>query len=124
MKLYFLTQSSPESDCIKELTERIHLAGGNIQFCLTKGNAYGYALSFEGQAELKDTTKISGAPRKKFYTEDGETINCGMVHLLKQKGYSDAAVADMLGVSESTVIRRRKEHTERGEFYADSETAF
>ena len=55
----------------------------------------------------------------------GHSVVCGTIYQLKEvKGFSDYAIATLLNVSESTVWRRRKMHTENGNFHADSTTIF
>ena len=55
----------------------------------------------------------------------GHSVTCGAIYELKVvKGFSDDAISTLLNVSESTVWRRRKIHTENGDFYDGSTTIF
>ena len=55
----------------------------------------------------------------------GDSVTCGAIYELKgTKGFSDYAISTLLNVSESTVWRRRKIHTENGDFYDGSTTIF
>lgn len=55
----------------------------------------------------------------------GHSVTCGAIYQLKEvKAFSDYAIATLLNVSESTVWRRRKQHTENGDFYEGSTIIF
>lgn len=55
----------------------------------------------------------------------GHSVTCGTIYELKvTKGFSDYAISTLLNVSESTIWRRRKKHTENGDFYDGSTKIF
>lgn len=56
---------------------------------------------------------------------NGNSVTCGTIYQLKVvKGFSDYAISALFNVSESTIWRRRKKHTENGDFYDGSTTIF
>lgn len=56
---------------------------------------------------------------------EGHPVACGTIYALKvTKGFSDYAISTLFNVSESTIWRRRKKHTENGDFYDGSTTIF
>lgn len=56
----------------------------------------------------------------------GHSVTCGAIYQLKvTKGFSDYAISTLFDdVSESTIWRRRKMHTDNGDFYEGSTTIF
>lgn len=64
-----------------------------------------------------------GCPPKEL-TYEGKPVTCASVYSLRNKGISDARIAELLDVSESTITRRRKRHMKEGNFHADSKTRF
>lgn len=64
-----------------------------------------------------------GCPPKEL-TYEGKPVTCSSVFRLRSQGVSDARIAELLDVSESTITRRRKKHTEEGNFHANSKTRF
>lgn len=64
-----------------------------------------------------------GCPPKEL-TYEGKPVTCASVYGLRSQGVSDARIAELLDVSESTITRRRKKHLKEGNFYANSKTRF
>lgn len=68
--------------------------------------------------------KNAGAKPKKLQYE-GKTATCAFVYWLRnEKKLSDAEIASLYDVSESTISRRRKKHMENGCFHEDSTAIF
>lgn len=78
---------------------------------------------FPQKPTLKKKGENVGCPQKEI-TYNGNPITCSSVYELREKGISDARIAELLDVSESTVTRRRKRHMKEGNFYASSKTRF
>lgn len=72
---------------------------------------------------IKKTRSRAGAPLKEL-TYKGNPVQCGNIYELRERGYSDAKIAEILLSSESTVTRRRKRHEKDGNFYANSRVRF
>ena len=67
--------------------------------------------------------KKAGAKPKKLFI-DGKEADCGIVWRLRNEGLSDAGIAEIFDIGESTVTRRRKKHQADGEFYDGSTIIF
>ena len=65
--------------------------------------------------------KESG-PKKLFL--DGKEADCGLIWKMRDEGISDAGIAAIFDISESTVTRRRKKHQADGDFYDGSTIIF
>lgn len=67
--------------------------------------------------------KKAGAKPKKLFL-DGKEADCGLIWKMRDEGISDAGIAAIFDISESTVTRRRKKHQADGDFYDGSTIIF
>lgn len=65
----------------------------------------------------------AGAKPKKLFL-DGKEADCGLIWKMRDEGISDAGIAAVFDIGESTVTRRRKKHQTDGDFYAGSTIIF
>lgn len=62
--------------------------------------------------------KAGAKPKKLFFK--GKEADCSLIWKFRMEGLSDAEIAAVLDIGESTVRRRRKKHLEDGDFYEGS----
>lgn len=67
--------------------------------------------------------KKAGAKPKKLFI-DGKEADCGLIWKMRNGGISDAGIAAVFDIGESTVTRRRKKHQTDGDFYDGSTIIF
>ncbi len=65
----------------------------------------------------------AGAKPKKLFL-DGVEADCGLIWKLRHEGLSDAGIAEIFDIGESTVTRRRKRHEADGDFHDGSTIIF
>lgn len=123
MEIGIVSYEHPESECMKQFRDRLQMIDVGMDYIGVHGKAYGYEIYFDDPATFHTHKKI-GAPQKTLITENGENVTCGMVYSMKQKGFSDASIAETLNSSESTITRRRKKHISDGSFFEGSLTIF
>lgn len=77
------------------------------------------------KAPMKEhNPRNAGAKPKEIRYKD-KPVSCGFIYLLrKQNHLSDAEIASLFDISESTISRRRRKHIENGNFYENSKVVF
>lgn len=118
-----------DAKAVQQFTDRLLLVG--IQTSLIKSTEkYSYYESSWDDADVLEVplkehnARNAGAKPKELFYQD-EPVSCGFIYLLRtQKHLSDAEIAFLFDVSESTISRRRKKHMESGDFCENSEVVF
>lgn len=123
MKQLFLRTS--RKDNLQDFIDRLHIVGIDTEVSEQHGKYYIKSTWNEEEIPFKIGMKHKncGAPKKQL-TYNDKPVSCGTIYKLRENGYSDLSIAQLLNTSESTVARRRKQHTSDNEFYSDSQVIF
>ena len=121
--------NSNDMDILQQFTDRLSLVG--IQTKHTKStDKYNYFESCWSDSDIPNLqskrfhSKNPGAKPKQL-NYNGNPVDCGLIYQLKHiKNLSDAQIATLFSVSESTIFRKRKKHLSDGTFYQNSSTIF
>lgn len=125
-KLTFAVNSNDDI-LIQNFLSRLLLA--NIQAKILKSSdKYSYIDITWNDSDinlpLKLNSRNAGA-KAKILHYNNSPVTCGLIYKLRNEQHlSDAQIAALLNVSESTICRRRKKHFSDGCFYEGSKTIF
>lgn len=119
--------NSNDTTLIQQFVERLLLIGINLEQ-LKSSDKYSYFEATWNDSDtnlpLKLNARNAGA-KPKTLQFNNSPVTCSLVYQLREyKHLSDAKIAEMLDVSESTICRRRKKHSLNGSFHEGSKTIF
>lgn len=121
--------NSNDMDILQQFTDRLSMVGIQSKH-IKSSDKYNYYESCWSDLDAPNlqskglNSKNSGAKPKQL-KYNGNPVDCGLIYQLKHsKNLSDAEIASLFDVSESTIFRRRKKHLSNGDFYSDSRTIF
>ena len=120
----------PESEwAMQNFIERMIFAGVQTKK-IKSSDKYNFYESSWDDSEIsklnmqKKNPRNAGAKQKEL-NYNGKPVLCSTVFLLKsQKKVSNTQIANLFDVSESTISRRIKKHTEDGNFHEKSKVIF
>lgn len=99
-----------------------HMSSAKIQaYALTATNKMYTYFRLEWDDNIQ-RQKAGAKPKKLFLY--GKEADCGLIWKMRDEGISDAGIAAVFDIGESTVTRRRKKHQTDGDFYAGSTIIF
>lgn len=118
-----------DKDILQQFIKRLSFAGIQSKH-LKSSDKYNYYESYWSDSDSPDlqyknhNTKSAGAKTRQL-KHNGKSVTCGFVYELRHtKNLSDAEIASLFDISESTIFRRRKKHLSDGTFYENSDTIF
>ena len=121
--------NSNDMDILQQFTNRLSMVGIQTKQ-IKSSDKYIYCESCWSDLDTpnlqsnKHNSRNSGAKPKQLI-HNAKPVDCGFIYQLKySKNLSDAEIASLFGISESTIFRRRKKHLADGNFYEGSETIF
>jgi hypothetical protein len=109
-----------DENIVQQFKNRMASAKIQVSALAASDSRYTY-FRLEWNGELH-RNKAGAKPKKLFI--DGKEADCGIVWRLRNEGLSDAGIAEIFDIGESTVTRRRKKHQADGEFYDGSTIIF
>ena len=121
--------NSNDMDILQQFTDRLALVGIQTKH-IKSSDKYIYCESCWSDLDTpnlqsnKHNSRNPGAKPKQLI-HNAKPVDCGFIYQLKySKNLSDAEIASLFDVSESTISRRRKKHLSDGTFYDGSDTIF
>lgn len=120
--------NSNDMNILQQFTDRLSMVGIQSKH-IKSSDKYNYYESCWSDSDMpnqsnKHNSRNSGAKPKQLI-HNAKPVDCGFIYQLKySKNLSDAEIASIFDISESTVARRRKKHLSDGTFYDGSETIF
>ena len=124
-KLLFAVNSMDDF-AIQKFIDRIQSAGIQTSQIKYSESYKCFEATWDSNISEQITTnpRNAGAKQKQL-RYNGKTVSCGSVYLVKsQKNLSNAQIGQLFQVSESTISRRIKKHTEDGNFHEKSKVIF
>lgn len=127
-KLNYVINSN-DYDILQQFKEKLSLVGietkplkSSDKYCCFESS---WNDSDAQNLHLKNSNSRNAGAKPKQLQYNGKPVTCGMVYQFRHtKNLSDAEIASLFDISESTVCRRRKKHISNGDFYSNSSTIF